>query len=79
MTTRPRPTQPPQILKEGSGESPPKGDEVVAHYTGTLEVRAYVRAAQAWLPPPPPPPPRGGDKHKEGTRAAKPLPCPLPH
>lgn len=28
----------PQILKEGSGASPPKGDEVVAHYTGTLEV-----------------------------------------
>ena len=24
-------------MKEGEGESPPPGDEVVAHYTGTLE------------------------------------------
>jgi FKBP-type peptidyl-prolyl cis-trans isomerase len=24
-------------LKEGEGESPPPGNEVVAHYTGTLE------------------------------------------
>ncbi|KAM3570425.1 hypothetical protein VYU27_007503 [Nannochloropsis oceanica] len=26
-----------KILKEGEGESPPQGNEVVAHYTGTLE------------------------------------------
>jgi FKBP-type peptidyl-prolyl cis-trans isomerase len=25
-----------QILREGSGETPPKGNEVRAHYTGTL-------------------------------------------
>lgn len=46
MTTNPvccpTTTPKPQVLKEGAGPSPPKGDEVVAHYTGTLEVRASI-------------------------------------